>query len=101
MRIKIIVMEKISGKVLDKMNKDPHAVSITSRNINISGNTMKAIFIGNNKFREIELIEPNRYEDYLRIMDEFRLMESPVIHFSAGDSKIKEVLIKKEPTYSV
>jgi len=27
-------------------------------------------------------------------------MESHIIYFSAGESKIKEILIKKEPTFS-
>ncbi|HOW83087.1 MAG TPA: hypothetical protein PK573_11045 [Spirochaetota bacterium] len=61
---------------------------------------MKAIFIGNKKFREIDLLELRKEEDVIMLMDEFVLMESHVIYFSAGDSKIKEILIKKEPTYS-
>jgi hypothetical protein len=62
---------------------------------------MKAIFIGNQKFREIDLLELRKEEDVIMLMDEFALMESHVIYFSAGDSKIKEIMIKKEPTYSV
>ena len=65
------------------------------------GTIMKAIFIGNEKFREIDLLELRKEEDVILLMDEFALMESHVIYFSAGDSKIKEILIKKEPTYSV
>jgi hypothetical protein len=61
---------------------------------------MKAIFIGNKKFREIDLIDLKRDEDFFMLMDEYSLMESHVIYFSAGDSKIKEILIKKEPTFS-
>ncbi|OHD66708.1 MAG: hypothetical protein A2176_11225 [Spirochaetes bacterium RBG_13_51_14] len=61
---------------------------------------MKAIFIGNKKFREIDLLELRRDEDYVRLIDEYSLMESPIIYFSAGDSKIKEILIKKDPTFS-
>ena len=34
-------------------------------------------------------------------LDRYSLMESHVIYFSAGDAKIKEIMIKKEPTYSV
>jgi len=64
------------------------------------GIRMKAIFIGNQKFREIDLLELRKEEDVILLMDEFALMESHVIYFSAGDSKIKEILIKKEPTYS-
>ncbi|HOT43872.1 MAG TPA: hypothetical protein PLM53_05420 [Spirochaetota bacterium] len=61
---------------------------------------MKAIFIGNRKFREIDLIDLKRDEDFVRLIDEYSLMESPIIYFSAGDAKIKEILIKKEPTFS-
>lgn len=62
---------------------------------------MKAIFIGNKKFREVELLDLRRDEEFLRIMSEYTLMESHVIYFSAGESKIKEILIKKDPTFSV
>jgi hypothetical protein len=62
---------------------------------------MKAIFIGNKKFREIELIDLRRDEDFIRLIDEYSLMESPIIYFSTGDSKIKELLVKRDPTFSV
>ncbi len=61
---------------------------------------MKAIFIGNRKFREIDLLDLRRDEDFIRLIDEYSLMESPIIYFSAGDAKIKEILIKKDPTFS-
>ena len=62
---------------------------------------MKAIFISDKKFREIELLDLNRDDDFIRLIDEYSLMESPIVYFSAGDSKIKEILIKKDPTFSV
>ncbi len=62
---------------------------------------MKAIFIGNKKFREIELLDLRKDEEFDSFMDENLLMQSHVIYFSAGDAKIKEILIKSEPTYSV
>jgi len=62
---------------------------------------MKAIFIGNKKLREIDILDPSLDEELFIMMNEFSLMESHVIYFSAGESKIKEILIKKEPTYSV
>jgi hypothetical protein len=62
---------------------------------------MKAIYIGNKKFREIDLLELRRDEDYIRLIDEYSLMESPIVYFSAGESKIKEILIKKDPSFSV
>ncbi len=62
---------------------------------------MKAIFIGNRKLREIDLLDPQLDEEFYIIMNEYSLMESHIIYFSAGESKIKEIMIKKEPTYSV
>lgn len=62
---------------------------------------MKAIFIGNRKLREIDLLDPQLDEELFVIMNEYSLMESHVIYFSAGDAKIKEIMIKKDPSYSV
>ena len=62
---------------------------------------MKAIYIGNKKFREIDLLDMGRDEEFFKLIDEYSLMESPIIYFSAGDSKIKEILIKKDPSFSV
>ena len=61
---------------------------------------MKAIYIGNKKLREIDLIDTQLDEDFFAVMNEYSLMESHIIYFSAGESKIKEILIKKDPTYS-
>ena len=61
---------------------------------------MKAIFIGNRKLREIDLLDPSIDEELFVMMHEFALMESHIIYFSAGESKIKEILIKKDPTFS-
>lgn len=61
---------------------------------------MKAIFIGNTRVREIQLPDFNREDVFLRLMNEYKIMESHVIYFSAGESKIKEILILKEPTIS-
>ncbi len=62
---------------------------------------MKAIFIGNRKLREIDLLDPLLDEEFYIIMNEYSLMESHIIYFSAGESTIKEIMIKKEPAYSV
>jgi len=62
---------------------------------------MKAIFIGNRKLREIDILDPRLDDELFVIMNEYALMESHVIYFSAGDAKIKEILIKKDPTWSV
>lgn len=62
---------------------------------------MKAIFIEKNKLSEIDLIERNFEDDFIYLMNEFQILESHIIYFSAGDSKIKEILVKKEPSYSL
>jgi hypothetical protein len=62
---------------------------------------MKAIFIEKNRLNETDLIEKNFREEFLTQMSEFQILESHIVYFSAGDSKIKEILVKKEPSYSV
>jgi hypothetical protein len=62
---------------------------------------MKAIFIKSDKLREIDLLELSLDDDFLNLMSEYKILESNIIYFSAGESKIKEILVKKEPTYSV
>ena len=62
---------------------------------------MKAIFIEKNKFREIELIDSNFKDEFIKLINEFKILESHIIYFSAGDSKIKEILVKKDPSFSV
>ena len=62
---------------------------------------MKTIYIGNKKLSEMDLIDPKLDEEFFAVMNEYSLMESHIIYFSAGESKIKEILIKKDPTYSI
>ncbi len=62
---------------------------------------MKAIFIERNQLSEIDLVENNFKDEFLTLMSEFQILESHIVYFSAGDSKIKEILVKKEPSYSV
>ncbi len=62
---------------------------------------MKAIFIERNQLNEIDFIENNYEDELLSLMSEFQILESHIVYFSAGDSKIKEILVKKEPSYSV
>lgn len=62
---------------------------------------MKAIFVEKNQINENEVIETNFKEEFLTLMSEYRILESHIVYFSAGDSKIKEILVKKEPSYSV
>ncbi|MBN2403870.1 MAG: hypothetical protein JXN64_15955 [Spirochaetes bacterium] len=62
---------------------------------------MKAIFVEKNQINENEVLETNFKEEFLTLMSEYRILESHIVYFSAGDSKIKEILVKKEPSYSV
>ncbi len=62
---------------------------------------MKAIFIEKSRVNEIDLMDCNFDDEFLKLMSEYKILESHVIYFSAGDSKIKEILVKKEPSYSV
>jgi hypothetical protein len=61
---------------------------------------MKAIFISNSTLNE-DLASLTRDDEFFILMNEYDIMESPVLYFSAGDAKIKEILIKKEPTFSI
>jgi hypothetical protein len=62
---------------------------------------MKAIFIGHKKLKEIDLMDQVNDEDFFILLNEFKIMESNVIYFSAGDAKIKDILICKDPSYSI
>ena len=62
---------------------------------------MKAIFIEKNQLSEIDLIESSFKDEFLTLMSEYQILESHIVYFSAGDSKIKEILVKKEPSYSL
>ena len=62
---------------------------------------MKAIFVGNERIREIDLLDFKNDKEYIRLMNEYAIMESHIIYFSAGEAKIKEILICKEPLQSI
>jgi hypothetical protein len=62
---------------------------------------MKAIFISKYKMKEIDLLEMPFDDEFLKLMSEYKILESHIVYFSAGESKIKEILVKKDPTYSV
>jgi len=63
---------------------------------------MKAIFIGvgNSRIGSLDLFDMKIDEEFNRVISEYKILESHVVYFSAGDSKIKEILIKKDPTFS-
>ena len=52
-------------------------------------------------FNDLELIEQNIDHEFLKLMNNYQILESHIIYFSAGDSKIKEILVKKEPSFSI
>jgi hypothetical protein len=62
---------------------------------------MKTILIEKNQLGEVDLIDNNFEDDFLTLMSEYKILESHIVYFSAGESKIKEILVKKEPSYSV
>ncbi len=67
-----------------------------------TGKKMKALlFIDKKKLDEIDLVENNFEHDFVDLMNNYQILESHVIYFSGGDSKIKEILVKKEPSFSI
>ena len=62
---------------------------------------MKAIFISKNRLREIDLLDISFDDEFFKLMSEYKILESHIIYFCAGESKIKEILVKKDPTYSL
>ena len=62
---------------------------------------MKALFfIEKNKPSDIELVEQTFEHEFIKLMNNYQILESHVVYFSAGDSKIKEILVKKDPSFS-
>lgn len=61
---------------------------------------MKTVFIDPQRIKEIEIAEHLIDEDFFKLMSEYKILESHIVYFSAGESKIKEILVKKEPTYA-
>jgi hypothetical protein len=62
---------------------------------------MKTLFIERARVKDIDLVESKFDEEFFRLMSEYKILESHIIYFSAGESKIKEILVKKDPSYSV
>ncbi|HEY1405863.1 MAG TPA: hypothetical protein VF857_04580 [Spirochaetota bacterium] len=40
-------------------------------------------------------------EETLRAINDVRVLESQIIYFSAGECSIKEILVKRDPSFSV
>jgi hypothetical protein len=62
---------------------------------------MKAIFIGQNRLKEVDFEDLYLDDEFVALLSEFNILESHIVYFSAGDAKIKEILIKKDPSISV
>lgn len=61
---------------------------------------MKTIIISTEHLEEAEMLHVNTLKDFMQVITEYNLMESERVYFSAGESKIKDTLIKKEPSFS-
>jgi len=73
---------------------------ITDTNSIQDETTMKAIFIGQNRLKEVDFEDLYLDDEFVALLSEFNILESHIVYFSAGDAKIKEILIKKEPSIS-
>jgi hypothetical protein len=40
-------------------------------------------------------------DETLATMNDVKILESHIVYFSAGESRIKEVLVKRDPSYSI
>ncbi|MCL2025802.1 MAG: hypothetical protein FWG92_03250 [Leptospirales bacterium] len=61
---------------------------------------MKTIFISTEYLEDGCLPGLHSGEAFNKLLNEYSIMESQIVYFSAGEGCIKEILIKKEPTYS-
>lgn len=61
---------------------------------------LKPIILKNISNHDIDPEEIISDEELLSVFSDFSILESDKIFFSAGTSKIKEILISKEPYYS-
>ena len=61
---------------------------------------MKTIFINTRYLEDSCLPGLPEGEAFNKLLNEYSVMESQIVYFSAGEGCIKEILIKKDPTYS-
>jgi len=40
-------------------------------------------------------------DDAIDAINDIKMLESHIVYFSAGESKIKEILVKRDPSFSV
>lgn len=62
---------------------------------------MKTIIIEKNQLNDVDILDNNLEAEFIQLFNEYKILESHIVYFSAGDSKIKEILVKKEPSFSV
>ncbi len=61
---------------------------------------MKTIRIKKINGNTIDIEENDQDNKILAMIDNLDILESDIIYFSAGECKIKEVLVKRDPFYS-
>ena len=61
---------------------------------------MKTIFISSECFDDSYMGDLQPSEAFNKLLCEFDVLESQIIYFSAGEGRIKEILIKKDPSFS-
>ena len=64
-------------------------------------NFMKTIYIEKKNMSKSDMLEFAETKHLFLLLNEYKAMESPIVYFSAGDAKIKELLVKRDPTISV
>lgn len=98
-RLKALFLQKDPIKIVDKKRsrvKDDISPIIAAGKKYI----MKTIIISTEHLEEAEMLHVNTVKDFMQVITEYGLMESERVYFSAGESKIKDTLIKKEPSFS-
>jgi len=62
---------------------------------------METFFISPKKIKDKVLFETKKDQNISLLIDQYNLMESQILYFSVGESKVKSFLIHEEPTISL
>jgi len=62
---------------------------------------MKTLYLGTEKQGSREQYDYKNDLIFQSLINEYSLLESNIVYFSAGEAKIKEILIEKEPLFSI
>jgi len=62
---------------------------------------MDNFYISSKKIKKSSLNDFKRDEGMILLLDQYDLMESHIVYFSAGESKIKNFLVSEEPIFSL